>query len=571
MKFHRGKPLLELLAAALLVLICVVAARLTLGATGDGPPWYGILPPLVAIVLAFATQRIFLSLGTAVVLGGLLSVLREPGAPLAMVAKAAGATFVFDSLNDADKQGILLYVVLVMAMIAVMLVAGGLQGVAAWLMRFARSTRSTKLVTFAAGLVIFIDDYANTMIVGSALRPVTDRQRISREKLAFLVDATAAPIAGIAVISTWIGMEVGLLSDVARELHVGKGGYTIFFDALGFRFYCLGMIAFVFFNAVSNVDFGPMARAERRALAEGKLLADGARPMTSRSLTAAEAHPEARIRASVAVVPMLVLLGVFLYGIWADGDGLVALWLDPRAVLHFSAWRDTLKGADSIPILAYASATGLLVAMLAALVAARVRASVLPGAIWTGIKSSLIPIGVLVLAWSLKGACDALDTGEFLAGALGDRIPPPLFPALVFVVASLTSFATGTSWGTMAILIPTAIPVAHELDGGVYGLITMVSVAAVLDGSIFGDHCSPISDTTIMSSAASSCDHLAHVRTQMPYSLVVAVFALTAGYLPSGAGASKWVGILGGAGLSALLFLGLWLFRSRARPHQQTG
>jgi Na+/H+ antiporter NhaC len=175
----------------------------------------------------------------------------------------------------------------------------------------------------------------------------------------------------------------------------------------------------------------------------------------------------------------------------------------------------------------------------------------------------MLPVTVLVLAWSLKQGCDDLQTGEFLAGALGDRLPPFVFPVLVFVVAGLTSFATGTSWGTMAILIPTAVPVAFHVDGGSYGLVTVLSIAAVLDGAIFGDHCSPISDTTIMSSAASSCDHLAHVRTQIPYSLVVAATALIVGYLPAATGIPHWLGILGVVAVEAFLFLGLWLLNRR--------
>ncbi|MFH1268337.1 MAG: Na+/H+ antiporter NhaC family protein, partial [Planctomycetota bacterium] len=179
-----------------------------------------------------------------------------------------------------------------------------------------------------------------------------------------------------------------------------------------------------------------------------------------------------------------------------------------------------------------------------------------------GLKSSLLPVTVLVLAWSLKGTCDDLETGKFLANTLGATLPPVVFPSLVFVVASLTSFATGTSFGTMAILIPTAIPVAFQLDGNAYGLTTMISIGAVLDGAIFGDHCSPISDTTIMSSTASSCDHLAHVRTQIPYSLVVAGLALSVGYLPAAAGVPKSLSHLASAGLCVLLFLGLRSFRT---------
>ena len=545
--------------------ICLAAYLATRSQPAGEPPWYSIIPPLLAVTLALMTNRILLSLGAAVFAGGLLSVPGDSAAWWPAAIQGVGAKFVYMSLTDADNLQILLYVFLIMSMISVMLVGGGLQGVANWLMKFARSVRSTKLVTMATGLVIFIDDYANTMIVGSTLRPVTDGQRISREKLAFLVDATAAPVAGIAIISTWIGVEVGLLSETAVELGVAKDGYAMFFDALGFRFYCIFMIAFVFFNAFSGEDFGPMAKAERRARKQGKLLDDGARPMTSRSLTSARPHPRAIVRAWVAIGPMVALLAVFVGRLWLDAGGLARPAGD---LLRFSVWREVLSQVNSIPLLVYASALGLLAAVALAATLARIPASALARALWMGIKSSLMPVGVLVLAWSLKAACEALQTGEFLAGALGDWLPPLLFPALVFVVAAVTSFATGTSWGTMAILIPTAIPVAFQLDGVTYGPVTIISVAAVLDGSIFGDHCSPISDTTIMSSAASSCDHLAHVRTQIPYSLAVAGIALCVGYIPSAVGVPKWAAILAGAALLGLLFLGLYALR---RKHGGTG
>jgi len=563
---HKVNKTLVFRSAAVVVFlaICLFAYFATEPRPPGGPPWYSIVPPLLAVTLALVTGRIFFSLGAAVFVGGLLSLCVTDGSPggFGRLVQGSGVAFVYESVADNDNRLILLFVVLIMAMISVMLASGGLQGATHWLMKFARSVRSAKLITMAAGLIIFIDDYANTMIVGSTLRPVTDRQRISREKLAFLVDATAAPIAGIAVVSTWIGVEVGLLSKIAADLHVAGGGYGMFFDALGFRFYCILMIAFVFFNALTGEDFGPMAKAEQRARKHGKLLDDGATLMTSRSLAAAGPHPGANIQPMVAVVPMAALLVVFVGLLWISGGGEFKLAADPWAAGRFSVWREVLGNAKSIPLLAIASGVGLLLAMALAQLVARIPVAALVGAIWTGLRSSLLPLTVLVLAWSLKGACYDLHTREFLAKVLAGTIPPLLFPAMVFVIAALTSFATGTSWGTMMILIPTAIPLAFELDGGVYGLVTIISVAAVLDGSIFGDHCSPISDTTIMSSTASACDHLAHVRTQIPYSLAVAGLALFAGYLPAATGASKWVGILGGAALSGLLFLGLRAFRT---------
>jgi Na+/H+ antiporter NhaC len=265
----------------------------------------------------------------------------------------------------------------------------------------------------------------------------------------------------------------------------------------------------------------------------------------------------------VAVVPMAALLMVFVGKLWLDGGGLAR---PASAVLRVSVWREVLGEIDSIPLLAYAGGVGFLLAVALAQTVARIPVAALARAVVAGVAGSWLPVSVLVLAWSLKGACTALQTGDFLAEALGGSLSPRVFPALVFVVAAVTSFATGTSWGTMAILIPTAIPVAFQLDGVSYGPVTTISVAAILDGAIFGDHCSPISDTTIMSSTASACDHLAHVRTQMPYSLVVAVLALCVGYLPTAAGVSKWVAAAGGAAFSGLLFLGLWARRRRQRP-----
>ena len=248
-----------------------------------------------------------------------------------------------------------------------------------------------------------------------------------------------------------------------------------------------------------------------------------------------------------AVIPIGTLLGVMLIGFWVDGGG-------KGFVLSPSAWRDALSNANNLKILAIASWSGFLLSLCCARLLSRIRFSEIGFAIISGLKGSLLPTTVLVLAWSLKAVCDQLSTGDFLAATVEGVVSPLWFPALLFIVASLTSFATGTSWGTMAILIPTAIPIAYSLDGSVYGLTTAISLGAVLDGSIFGDHCSPISDTTIMSSIASECDPIHHVRTQLPYSLTVAGLALICGYIPAALGVSSYVGIGAAGVLIVLLF-----------------
>ena len=401
-----------LLALAVFIGVSVAACAASAARPVTDAPWYGIVPPLLAVVAALLTGRMLASLLAAVFVGGWLSAWAATASPLATAGGGVcrAARFLWLSVMSpefsllapgsyrvTDSQLILLYVVLIMATITVVLTGGGLQGVANWLSRFARGRRSAQVATFLAGLLIFIDDYANTMVVGTTMRPVTDRQRISREKLAFLVDATSAPIAGIALISTWIGYEVGLLGEIAGTLQIGRSGYAMFLDALGFRFYCITMIGFVVFNAVSGLDFGPMAAAERRASRQGKLSGDGWR-LSPRQASSAEPFPGARIHAATALTPMLVMLGVFIGSMWFAGGGGRFLTTDPIAPLRFSAWREVFGTAKSIPLLAWASGSGLVVACLLSLLLARISAPAILRSLWVGLKVASLPASVLILA-----------------------------------------------------------------------------------------------------------------------------------------------------------------------------
>ena len=530
---------------AVLLTLCAIsiAAAYRASTLASQAAWYSVLPPLLAVALALATHRLLPSLALGVIAGGLLA-----HAPAGAWGRGllAGSGYVLGAASDATNLQILIFVALVLMMITVLVVAGGLQGVVNRLARFARGSRSTQFATVLMGLVIFIDDYANTMIVGSSMRPLTDRYRVSREKLAFLVDATSAPIAGIAVISTWIGYEVGLFSETSQSLGLGRDGYAMFFDALSYRFYCILMIVFVLANVLTGRDFGPMARAQQRARRTGAVAAPNARPMTPKAYAAAEPDAGVRPRARVAVLPIGGLFLFLLAALWVDGGGSgygVLAPFNPRI------WRDVLAASEnSILILVLASALSVGLACATAHGWARLPVRRLGRALTAGLRASLLPITILILAWSLKGACDGLQTGQFLVDAVGDTVAPLYFPALVFALAGMVAFATGTSWGTMAILIPTAVPVAFQLDGALYGLTTMMTLGAVLDGAILGDHCSPISDTTIMSSLSSACDHIHHVKTQIPYSLLVGALAVVCGYLPAAAGWPSYAGLALGAG-----------------------
>jgi Na+/H+ antiporter NhaC len=492
------------------------------------------LPPVLAVTLALATRQVFFSLGAGVLIGGLLS--RVPSETLSAAEWGRGflgsGHLVWSSVANKTNLHIVAFVVLMMAMIAVVLMAGGLEALVAGLARFARGPRSAQFVACVLGIIVFIDDYANTMIVGSAMRPLTDRHRVSREKLAFIVDATSAPVAGLAVVSTWIGYEVGLFSQIGDSLGVGKDGYAMFFDALPYRFYCWLMIVFILMNAGLGRDFGAMARAERRSRENGWVLAPDARPLTSKGLATVSAAENARPSAWTAAAPIVVLFGWLLGGLWLDGGGTALFRRNPLAVLSFNSWVQVIsKSEHNIPILAVAAGIALVVAGFCAVRFSGLRVQQALYAATLGARGSLFPVTILVLAWSLKAACDVLKTGPFLVATLGESVSPLWLPAAVFVVACLTSFATGTSWGTMAILLPVTTPLAFAADGQTYGLTTVLCLAAVLDGAIFGDHCSPISDTTLMSSIASTCDHIAHTTTQLPYSVFVAGLALLLGYL----------------------------------------
>lgn len=547
------------------VLLCSTALAAAILFPGvAAPAWYSLIPPLLAVILALITHRVLLSLGLAVLVGGLLQ--HVPAAPTDPTAWASGfrqaGVFWGNSIarwNDQeelviewDNVKIMAFVMAMMATIMVTVVSGGLQAIVQRFARLARGVRSTQTATALAGLVIFVDDYANSMLVGHSMRPLTDRHRISREKLAFLVDATSAPIAGLALVSTWIGFEVALFQQQTDALQLGYDGYTLFLHALPFRFYCLFVIVFIFANALSGKDFGPMATAERRAR-RGDL-------SVAAAVSTAPVEPDgsARRYAASGVIPLLGLLLALVTGLWLDVFGFHRLWEEPAAFVSGTSWREVLLAKKDLGrALASAGGVSFLLALICGTVLARVPIRRLIRAAVRGAQASVLPAVILLLAWSLKNVCDTLQTGDFLGAAVGDSVPALWFPAVVFVVAGATAFATGTSWTTMLILIPVATPLAFRLDGCSYGLVTAITLAAVLDGAIFGDHCSPISDTTILSSAASGCDHIQHVRTQAPYAILVAILALVCGYIPAAWGVSVgWLLLGGTAGIVSLF---LWL------------
>ena len=492
--------------------------------------WYSIIPPLLAVVLALVTHQMLSALMSAIAVGGFLialnggeSIWRALVQMIFYPFVAAGKTLDVMSWPEAHFNPIqifhstfniqvLVFVVFVLAMISILLASGAMKGVVDRLSHYAKSARSTQVVTALMGLVVFVDDYANTLIVGSSMRPTTDAKKISREKLAFLVDATSAPVAGVALLSTWIGYQVGLSNDVSKSLGLGVDGYTLFIDALPFRFYCFMMILFVMVNVFMGVDFGPMARAERRASRKGEVMREGSTASLSQLFSSIEPAEGTRASARVALGAIATLFMVFAVGLWIDGGGGIFWTQSSLNIFSLDVWRKVLSQSENNAlVLAYASMCGALVAAGLSWWRSHISLRLIGKAFLSGVKGALLPALILILAWSLKETCDGLHTGSFMVHLLQDSLSPYWFPAILFLVAGLTAFSTGTSWATMAILIPTALPIAYALDGNGYGMSVVLSLGAILDGAIFGDHCSPLSDTTIMSSISSSCDNVDHV------------------------------------------------------------
>jgi len=483
---------------------------------------WSLLPPLLAIGLALWARQVVVSLFLGIWLGATMLV----GNPFFGFLRVVD-TNIRQSLVNSDHISILVFSVLLGGMVGVMSRAGGTAGIVQVLEKLATTPRRTQIVTWLMGVAIFFDDYSNTLIVGHSMRPVTDRQGVSREKLAFLVDSTAAPVACIAVVSTWVGYQVSVLGDslLAGGSHLNP--FSIFLESIPMAFYPLAALSLTFFSAAGGRDFGPMLAAERRA-AQGEIIGPDAHPLADFDAAGLEAHPDAPRRWFNAALPVLTVVLLTLAGLYFTG----LRELQEKGGSDFSLSR-IIGASDPFTVLLWASLSGLALAILLAVSQGILDLEEALEATMAGFRSMLIAVVVLTLAWSLGQVCTSLGTADWLKQAVAAWMPPGLLPAAVFVVAALVSFSTGTSWGTIAILTPLAIPLLLEAAPHP-GTLLPLCVSAILGGSVFGDHCSPISDTTVMSSMASGSDHVDHVRTQLPYALLAAGIACLVGYLPMG-------------------------------------
>ncbi len=522
------------------------------------PGWFSILPPLIAIALALIFKEVITALLAGIWLGALAIAGYNPlQATWRLIDQ-----YVVPSLGDTDSghTQIVVFSLLLGGMVGIISRNGGTRGVVKAVAPLARNRRRGKVATALAGLAIFFDDYANTLVVGNTMRPITDRLKVSREKLAYLVDSTAAPVAALVPVSTWVGYEVSLIggglgaaageatgADVA--FLGGLSPYTVFLETIPYLFYPLLALAFVFLTSAMNRDFGPMARAEARAASGGGILRPGSRPAAEISESFVNSKEGAPQRWWNAGIPVLTVVLVVLGGLYTSGRA---------AVGAEASLRDVFGAADPFMTLLWGSLSGCLAAALLSLSQRVLDVKECVDAWLGGVKAMMIAMVILTLAWSLGAVTKDVGTAAYVSQLLGGNLPLFLLPAVVFITSGAMAFATGTSWTTMAILIPLVIPLTVSLaggtgfaDGSVYGIL-LATTSSVLAGAIWGDHCSPISDTTVLSSTAAACDHVDHVRTQFPYAVLVGVVGLLLGSVGTALGLPTWVALLLGVAVLAL-------------------
>ncbi len=509
------------------------------------PTWWSLVPPLVAVVLALLLRQVVLALVAGIWIGAWLV---DRGNPFSALLRVVD-TYLLKAYADRDHLQIIGFTLLIGGMVGIITRAGGLQALIRLFSKWAHTPRRAQFITYLMGWLVFFDDYANSMLVGSTMRPITDRLGISREKLAFLVDSTSAPVANLALIGTWIGFEVSLIADSFKASGVKLEPYWAFVMSLPYRFYPIFLLLFIPALIWFGRDFASMYRAEVRARTLGKVLADDAEPLADYDSAELKPHTEGHIIS--ALLPILATVVATLVSMVYTGYH--ALGAGEPATL-----RTILSHTDSFKSLLWGSTVGCGVAMLTVLITRTLSLRATFDAWLGGLRMMLLAVVILGLAWSIGQVCEDLHTANYLVQALQGSFSPVWLPALTTLVAAGISFATGSSWATMSILMPLTIPLALNLTAQMPSeqqtFFVIASLSSVLAGATFGDHCSPISDTTVLSSIFSGSDHIDHVRTQLPYALVVGAVAWLIGDIGTAWGLPVWFALLlGGALLVALV------------------
>ncbi len=450
------------------------------------PTWITLLPPLLAIGLAIGTRQVYLSLAGGIWLGWIILLDWNVAAGLAETIESTVRV-----LGDDYDARVIMFTLVIGALIATLSSSGGVAGFVGWLERnrWVTNARRSQLLAWLIGVGIFIESNITVLVAGSVSRPLFDRYRISREKLAYLIDSTSAPICILIPLNAWGAYNLGLLNEQGVDQPLG-----VFLRSIAFNFYSFAAVILALAVVLMKLDWGPMKHAEARA-AKGEVLAPGATPMMDEGMLSHDEETAIPPRAVNMFVPVLVLVAAMPLGLWITGGG-------------------DLREGDGATSVLWASLAGLAAAWILLLAQ---RAYSIDKLVRIALRGAggLVPLAlILLLALALGDVTGQLGTGRYVAGVVEGSLAPAVFLPLAFVVSSAIAFSIGSSWGTFAIMIPIVVPAAAAL-----GLDLAPFLAAALSGGIFGDHCSPISDTTVISSMAAATDHVDHVRTQLPYAL----------------------------------------------------
>lgn len=513
------------------------------------PGILSILPPLVAIILALVLRQVIVSLFLGIFIGAFFIYNYNPLTAILRVAD----TIMLNSLIDKNHALIILFTFLMGGVIGIISKNGGMVGLANRITALAKTPKSGMFATWLTGVIIFFDDYSNSLIVGNMMRPITDKLKISREKLAYIVDSTSAPVTSLFIISTWIGFELGLIEDGLKVINSNYSAYDVFLQTIKYRFYPIATLFFVLLVSLSNRDFGPMLKAEKNARAGAPLSvideAEAGNVINDKFL-----YKGNKARAINAIIPIAIILFGTIAGLYFTGMD----YITSNNIKNYSL-RTIISNSNSYLALLWSSLAAGMVAIIMSISQKILNLHQSFNAWTKGIEGMLFANLILVFAWGISLITDQLNTAEYIISIIGNSLNPQWLPVLVFIICALTSFSTGTSWGTMAIVMPIVIPLGHKLSLA-YGLnsaeidiILYGVVSSVLAGSVFGDHCSPIADTTILSSLASGCNHVEHVRTQLPYAILVAFVCMILGDIPTAFGFSPYLSLI-------LIFSTLYIF-----------
>jgi len=456
--------------------------------------WLSILPPLLAIFLAIKTKQVYLSLTLGIWLGWTII---HGWNPLAGIISTVNS--LLNVFTDLDNTRVIIFSAMIGAVITFTQYSGGMKGFVAWVTGkgLVRSRRSAGLLAWFLGVVIFIESSICVLVSGAVCRPIFDKLKLSREKLAYILDSTSAPKCILIPLNAWGAFVLGLLASQGMEKPV-----LVFVSSIPFNFYAIAALALVLGIILTNKDFGPMKTAEQRVRVENKLLRDGAEPLISDDVIMLKEKPGVPIRAVNMILPVAVLV------------------LMMPVVLIITGKGNLMEGSGTVSVF-WSVITCLAVAAAAYKVQGIMTIRETTDVFMKGV-GGLVPLAsLMILAFSIGDTCEALGTGPFVAQVAKTSLPAGTIPAVLFLVSCFIAFSTGTSWGTFAIMIPIAVPIINLIH-----IHPGLAVSAVLGGGVFGDHCSPISDTTIISSMASASDHIDHVRTQIPYAFFAAGAAL---------------------------------------------